>query len=325
MLNFIVTNFVLASVITFILFKWVSPNIPENVKIKANNNFGTFLFAIIIMTGILIFLFLPIAFKYIALNLWNVPPFVLDENGKNKPIQLSDLGALGDIYGSLNTLFTSVTLGIVAYTTGLQRKANEYTYNSNQIQINEAKYSNFSNLFYSLLNHKQVKLNSLMIKKNETIYDANKIFMEITEELSRLCRTEWESLDNIDKKNIKDHFIEFINTNLEKYFYAQIHAYFLVYSDLLDLINRSEISEENKIFFRRIVSNSMTGPEQIALLWVSAYQNELNTSLNDSQIFKLFYSNDVLRFAKKFHRKSQFSNSKFIKNWDNFSNQQTPT
>lgn len=301
---------------TYIMLKLVIPSIPESLKKKVNENFSTFMLVVIVMSGIMLFLFLPLAFKHIAINVWEIPTSLVDENGVSRPLQLLDLGPLGDIYGSLNTLFTSITLGLVAYTAELQRKANKHTYNSNQIQINEAKYSNFSNLFYSLLNHKQAKVNSLIAENQGVTYDSNKIFLELTKELANLCAGKWKNLDNVKKEEVNQNIIDFSNKTFGKLFHAQIHSYFLVYSDLLNLINRSEISKENKDFFKRLLSNSMSGPEQISLLWISSYREDINQSLNDSEIFRLFYSDNMLPFAKKFHAKSHFSNIKFLKEWD---------
>lgn len=67
--------------------------------------------------GLIVFwLFFPSAFNWWATNIWQIPNGQIDE--------LAKLGPLGDIYGSLNTLFTSVTLVIVLYSAYLQRQAN---------------------------------------------------------------------------------------------------------------------------------------------------------------------------------------------------------
>ncbi|EEY76035.1 hypothetical protein HMPREF0012_03018 [Acinetobacter calcoaceticus RUH2202] len=52
---------------------------------------------------------------------------------------LSDFGPLGDIYGSLNTLFTSATLIIVMYSAYLQRQANKDVRLSMEEQLKQAK------------------------------------------------------------------------------------------------------------------------------------------------------------------------------------------
>lgn len=52
---------------------------------------------------------------------------------------LEDFGPLGDIYGSLNTLFTSATLIIVVYSTLLQRQANQDAKDAMVQQLQQAR------------------------------------------------------------------------------------------------------------------------------------------------------------------------------------------
>ncbi|ENX53203.1 MULTISPECIES: hypothetical protein [Acinetobacter] len=52
---------------------------------------------------------------------------------------LEDFGSMGDIYGSLNTLFTSATLLIVIYSTYLQRQANKDTREAMSEQLKQAR------------------------------------------------------------------------------------------------------------------------------------------------------------------------------------------
>lgn len=80
---------------------------------------------------VLIWLFFPAIFNWWALNIWHVPN---DELGK-----IGDLGPLGDIYGSLNTLFTSVTLVIVLYSVFLQRQANQDAREAMAKQLSQAR------------------------------------------------------------------------------------------------------------------------------------------------------------------------------------------
>ncbi|TCB81672.1 DUF1542 domain-containing protein [Acinetobacter sp. ANC 4173] len=80
---------------------------------------------------VLIWLFFPTIFNWWALNIWHVPS---NELGK-----IGDLGPIGDIYGSLNTLFTSVTLVIVLYSVFLQRQANKDARDAVTDQLQQAK------------------------------------------------------------------------------------------------------------------------------------------------------------------------------------------
>lgn len=264
---------------------------------------------------IITFLYFPPLFKSIAIEFWGIPTTVF-QDGSVEVTELADLGPIGDIFGSLNSFISSIALCAVAYSTILQIKELRLSRQTYKDQLSETKFSNFSNLFYSLLNHKQAQVNNLMITNQGVTYDSYKIFIELTKELSNLCKNKWNNIDEIKEEMVRQELVEFASKTFGNYFHAQIHSYFLVYSDLLNLINRADISKENKDFFKRVLSNTMSGPEQISLLWVSSYRNDLSESLNDSQIFRLFYSDNLLPFAKKFHDKSHFSNTNFLENWD---------
>ncbi|WON80797.1 hypothetical protein OK024_03160 [Acinetobacter sp. UGAL515B_02] len=145
----------------------------------------------------------------------------------SKETALKDFGTFGDIYGSLNTLFTSATLIIVMYSAYLQRQANKDArdamerqlqqaredteeqlkqareateqqilnaqqlahiqleharqYSMDQLalaratheaQIKESKDAIFTNKFYSHLNYKNAKLNSIFLTKKIKIYQV---------------------------------------------------------------------------------------------------------------------------------------------------------
>lgn len=57
----------------------------------------------------------------------------------SKETALKDFGTFGDIYGSLNTLFTSATLIIVMYSAYLQRQANNDAREAMEKQLQQAK------------------------------------------------------------------------------------------------------------------------------------------------------------------------------------------
>lgn len=316
---------ILGIFIAYVIHKWAIPNIPENVKNKVKDNIWSFVLAIIILAGIMLFLFLPLAFKFWAINVWGIPTENI-QGEKVLPLELTDLGPLGDIYGSLNTLFTSITLGIVAYTAGLQRKANMHTFNSNQMQINETKYSNFSNLFYSLLNHKQSKYNNLKISNETTEFNAIRLFSGISSRLLRLLRTEWSDSKILDSKVVKaEHHKLLISLTKKSSTAHELNSYFLIYGDLFNLINRSELDNNDKEFFKEIVRNSMTVTEQVTLFWMGAYNNRYKVFLKDSGIFNQFYHVNMFTFAKKFYDETYFSHPKILENWDNQLENQNPT
>ncbi|TCB68689.1 PspA/IM30 family protein [Acinetobacter sp. ANC 4178] len=64
--------------------------------------------------------------------------WLMIEIGSEKT-KLEDFGTLGDIYGSLNTLFTSATLAFVVYATLLQRQANKDARDAMANQLQQAR------------------------------------------------------------------------------------------------------------------------------------------------------------------------------------------
>lgn len=69
----------------------------------------------------------PLFFKWLMIGI-----------GSNETA-LKDFGAFGDIYGSLNTLFTSATLIIVVYSAYLQRQANQDARQAMDKQLEQAR------------------------------------------------------------------------------------------------------------------------------------------------------------------------------------------
>ena len=69
----------------------------------------------------------PLFFKWVMIGI-----------GSTK-VNIEDFGTMGDIYGSLNTLFTSATLLIVMYSAYLQRQANEDARTAMADQLQQAR------------------------------------------------------------------------------------------------------------------------------------------------------------------------------------------
>lgn len=93
----------------------------------------TFGWASLIIFVIFLLLSFPVLFNFFAIHFWHVPETELSDFTK--------LGSLGDIYGSLNTIFTSATLAFVVYATLLQRQANSDAREAMAQQLQHAKDS----------------------------------------------------------------------------------------------------------------------------------------------------------------------------------------
>jgi len=272
---------------------------------------------------------------------------------------LEDFGPLGDIYGSLNTLFTSATLIFVVYATLLQRQANEdardamakqlrQARNTTRKQIRqsqlatrrqlalaqathdakmkESKYSIFSNMFYALLNQKQSCFNNLKLEdKDGKTITADKLFYLISIEFFKLVKSEWKDIQFVSKEQTWHKLNEFIKKNNNNQSFTDFYSYLGYYSTLLRLINRADIEEDDRIFFRNILKASISASEKVALLWAAANMKELNNSLVGSGLMDLNFNEKSLPFAKQFFDKSCFSHPNSIENWDRFANkEETP-
>ncbi|MDC4542035.1 hypothetical protein NQ781_18430, partial [Acinetobacter baumannii] len=110
----------------------------------------SYVWLIAITIGLFVLLTYPYFFNWWAINFWGVPQEELSD--------LTKLGPLGDIYGSLNTLISSIALSAVAFSAYLQvtslketRIANKEQFvlaeKSHQEQLNESKHAVFSNTF----------------------------------------------------------------------------------------------------------------------------------------------------------------------------------
>lgn len=292
---------------------------------------------------VLAWLFFPNLFQWWAIHVWSIPADQLDEMGK--------LGPLGDIYGSLNTLFTSVTLLIVIYSAYLQRQANkdareamaeqlkqakeasaeqlkqakestkqqlDLAETTRDAQIKESQNAIFATKFYSLLNFKKDKLNSFTLQR--TVIDKTYGPKEIQEnpmEAIDVISTSFYQISKSDNKRFLNLTVIQLQSEFQKIArengYKSVSiliAYFYLYTSLCELIANSEISHNDKEFYKNVLSNSMSQGEQILLFWLVPMFLSINIS--GSEIFTMFgYSDAFEPFALKFHKKDHFRNDEW--------------
>jgi len=268
---------------------------------------------------------LPWGWILLGMTLWFLFPWIYSVLFsliiKNPEYYGDKFGAVGDIYGSLNTLISSMALCAVAYSTTLQVKELRLARKTYTDQLNESKYSNFTNIFYSLLNHKNLNYKNLMEVGNEgEKIDAQEIFSSISDFFVQLNRSIWgETLG--ESSVVKRELTYFLHRNFNNSLYIKLDSHFIVYGDLIYLIKKSELNCEDKIFFYRLISNSMTVQEQMSLIWFSAFNVELKNELNGSGIIKIGYSQFLFQFFTKFHDKSLFSDSELLMEWEKLETQ----
>ncbi|BFM83510.1 hypothetical protein JUNP543_1844 [Acinetobacter baumannii] len=291
--------------------------------------------------------------------LWIAFPFIfkLLIEAYRFPDDFTNFGPFGDIYGSLNTLISSIALCAVAYSTWLQvtslketRKTNikqlKLAEDSHNEQLNESRNAIFVSQFYSLLNYKKDKLNSIelnfktdeLIAKEEEI-DPNaerakpnknikliklnglSVIQKLVEEFNDFSN--YHPLE-LSKFSIPELLSNFYTVSEGKFDdpISPIISYLYIYKDLIELITRANISIEDKEHFKSILRNSMFQEEQILLFWVSPIFVNLRFFLKGSELFNQFgLSLGYKNYALQHHEKSHFH----LKEWKDFyDNQKKP-
>lgn len=295
----------------------------------------SYVWVIAITLGLFVLLTYPYFFNWWAVNFWNVPEGELTD--------LTKLGPLGDIYGSLNTIFTSATLAFVVYATLLQRQANKdareamaeqlqhaqesttqqlaLAQASHDAQISESRYAIFSNMFYAFLNQKNEILRRICIGEEYEV-NPNLLFEHISESFIDVI-TEKYNEKSLLEEGVEDSlygdFCEAIISFSEKSINTNVvYGYFYTYLTLLELISRSSIQKRDKSFFRSIVSNSMSHDEQMCLLWMTTFTGELRKELYETNFFDADIDNLLMPFIVKNIDVSNFSNSLVLEKWKTF-------
>ncbi|MFY7005147.1 hypothetical protein [Acinetobacter pittii] len=279
---------------------------------------------------------LPWGWILLGITLWFLFPWIFSVFFnliiKNPKEYGESFGAVGDIYGSLNALISSIALCAVAYSTWLQvtslkesRKVNEQqlnlAINNHEEQVRESRNAIFANQFYSLLNFKKDRLNNLSLiyrHKNEDGDELTKlvpglhVIEDIAEKFIEILTVNNDEFKGKSKEMLKSDFL----SRVRYYGYGSISflsSYFRLYFDLCSLIRNSELTKSEKDFYKKVLSNSMFHHEQIVLFWIAPIISEFD--LQDSEIFTLFDQfSQFKNFALEFHEDSHFKSE----TWKNY-------
>ncbi len=247
----------------------------------------------------------------------------------------SDLGGVGDIYGSLNTLFTLLTLFVVLYSNQKQLETNKEILRTSNLQLNlarrnhkdqmsESRRAIFNDMFYSLLNYKSEKFKQLGVVTKKGTLSPSDITNAIFKEFLRLIETKWIDLEKIERINIEKEFEYFVNKITEGKGYAKIYAYFYLYESIYKLINNENLTDSDAHFYKDLVSNSMEPGEQLTLTWLAATSDYHCDFLRNSGIFTFDLTETVIGFADKFLEESLFSHPIFLDNWMEYKKNKNP-
>ncbi|OTS02606.1 hypothetical protein CAT24_09095 [Acinetobacter pittii] len=240
------------------------------------------------------------------------------------PDDFKDFGPFGDIYGSLNTLISSIALCAVAFSTWLQVTSLKETREATASQLAEAKNVALSNQFYSLMTFKNEMLYQMKFqaKNNETqakehgkwTRDVNA--MEALSLIANKFKKTIHSREKYSKPAIRLNHFENLMKNLFEEEVSQLISYFYIYGDLIRLINNADVDEKIKENLKSVLRNTMLQEEQIVLFWFASIFEELNNSLENSGLFNKFHYGFYRDFALKFHKESHFKSDSWKKVFD---------
>jgi len=198
----------------------------------------------------------------------------------------------------------------------------ELAQSTHDAQLKETVYSNFINTYNSLINYKLAKYNTIQVFIGGRVWHSEEIFKEIA--FYFLGQKPIFEL-KLTRQEIGELYYKTLSQIAGKdKGLSEINSYFLLYESIYELIKNSDISEEEKTFFRKTTSNTMSAHEQLTLLWASTYIVDCHELVKNTGIFTQFYINDHMPFFVTFFEKSCFSHPDILSNWDQYLNNQNP-
>lgn len=192
----------------------------------------------------------------------------------------------------------------------------EVTKASYKGQIEESRYAIFSNMFYSQLNYKHniftsIEMNEIIEIDNENRKIEKRKCLEIIRKISSHFYISIKSeksvkYANFNIEDLRRNFYDFTHKTFEGTINVLL-SYFLIYMNILKLINQSKLPEEDKKFFRNILRNSMYQDEQVILFWIAPMFQPMIEGLKNSEMFTLFdYEEAFKDYALKHYNVSYF-------------------
>lgn len=284
----------------------------------------TFGWACLVVFVLFLLLSFPVLFNFFAIHFWHVPESELSDYTK--------LGPIGDIYGSLNTLFTSATLAFVVYATLLQRQANNdareamvkqlrqaqlstkrqlaLAQATHQEQLKESQINFFKSQFYLLLNYKNDKFKELsMNNKNGIELKGYELFSELFKRLNEKIIVKFKAnIEDIDEKVIRFAFDEACHELNNNENYYEIFTYLEIYAVIIKLINSSKADQNDINFYGDILKVSISKNEQLCIFLLAPMWDRLYSQIKLVAFFNSFGTTRSYEdFAFKFYQKGNFA------------------
>lgn len=244
---------------------------------------------------VLAWLFFPNLFQWWAIHVWSIPVNQLDEMGK--------LGPLGDIYGSLNTLFTSVTLLIVIYSAYLQRQANQDAREAMAEQLKQANEANAEQLQQArdatakqLRQARQSTKQQLeLAQQSHDAQIAESKYAVFSSMFNILLNEKNKSLERLSE-NLGDHTTNDLFQLLSKHFLEKIANEWKEHQTLIEENDEFLFKEFTKLIWSNYESKSVTTALSSYLyLYISLIALIKNADLKakDKEFFYEFLSNSM--------------------------------
>lgn len=275
------------------------------------------------IVGIGSIIFLWIAFPFIFKTLLSFYSF---------PEKFNEFGAFGDIYGSLNTLISSIALCAVAFSTWLQvtslketRKANNdqliLAREAHDEQIKESRNAIFTSKFYSLLQYKDAKLKHINFTLiDESIKNTEKQNISGFELMETLAHTFYYDILKSHSTSYTDFSLAELRSDLMKVSSKHVSnsissliSFFYIHCEIVKLIADADISDSDKEFFKSTFYSSMFQTEQIFLFWISPMY-DFTKILKKGFVFnQIGYDENLKKYALKYYDASFFSDAAWKK------------
>ncbi|OUY08731.1 hypothetical protein [Acinetobacter populi] len=226
-----------------------------------------------------------------------------------------NFGAVGDIYGSLNTLISSIALCAIAYSTWLQVTSLKETRETNQQQLRESQNAIFINEFYNLLNYNRNIFNSLVITNSKESLKAIDIFSKLSDEFTRLLNEEWKDrIDTLTPSEVRLALRTFIRKISDETKSTGFYSAFNFYPTIINYVKVEQSGDEKKkLLYMNIIGNSMYYGEKKALLWLAVNSQSYRDALMDSNLLDLKIVDREDDDQSELERKARFR--KFIKHF----------
>lgn len=215
----------------------------------------------------------------------------------------NDRGTFGDMFGSVNALYSGLALAGIIITILLQRselilQRNELkqTRKEFEIQNETLKIQRFENTFFQMLNLFRSIVNETEATDGSTRLRGQEAFEYFVKLVKSRCNNLVHSASFADRRNqfVGASYSDLLSAEeiMTQYDYVsrkyknQLGHYYKTYYHILKFINNSDITD--KKFYASIARSQLSNSEQVLLLYNSLHSNGLDKFKPLAQAYDLF-------------------------------------